>query len=184
LPASANQAVVGDHDQRVDRGLEAADAVVGVLRPLLALEAERLGDHADGERAAVAGDLGDHRRGAGAGAAAHAGGHEHHVGARDGVGDLLDRLLGRAAADVGVGAGAQALGERAAQADLVGREVRLERLAIGVGRDELDAVEVASDHRVDGVAAATTYADDQDLGVIDVVEFDEGHVISPVGKPI
>ena len=51
------------------------------LRALPAFEAERLGDDADGERAAVARDLRDDRRRAGAGAAAHAGGDEHHVGA-------------------------------------------------------------------------------------------------------
>jgi hypothetical protein len=82
--------------------------------------------------------------------------------------------------DLGVGAGAQALGQGAAEPDLVGREVGLERLAVGVGRHELDAVEVTADHGVDGVAATTAHADDQDLGVVDVVEVDEGHVISPV----
>ena len=98
---------------------------------------------------------------------------------------LLHALLGRAAPDLGVGAGAEALGQRVAELDLVRRQVGFERLHVGVGDDELDAVEVAADHRVDGVAAATADADDEDLCVIDVVEFDECHGFClPPGKPI
>ena len=82
LPDEREQPLVRDGDQRVDRGGEALDALDRLARALLAFEAERLGDDADGERAAVARDLRDDRRRAGAGAAAHAGGDEHHVGAR------------------------------------------------------------------------------------------------------
>jgi hypothetical protein len=94
-------------------------------------------------------------------------------------GDLLQALLGGAAADVGVRAGAEALGQRVAELDLVGSHVGVERLHVGVAHDELDAVEVAADHGVDGVATAPTDADDEDLRVTDVVEFDECHGCPP-----
>ena len=93
---------------------------------------------------------------------------------------LLHALLGRAAPDLGVRARAEALGQRVAELDLVGRHVGLERLHVGVGDHELDAVEVAADHGVDRVAAAATDTDDEDLCVTDVVEFDECHgLVSP-----
>src|SRR5215212_9684374 len=44
------QAVVGDDDEGVDFLLEALDALVGLGRAALALEGERPGDHADGQR--------------------------------------------------------------------------------------------------------------------------------------
>ena len=61
--------------------------------------------------------LGDDRRGAGAGAAAHAGGDEHHVRAGEMVADLVDRLFGGGAADFGLRAGAEALGDLQAHLD-------------------------------------------------------------------
>ncbi len=68
--------------------------------------------------------------------------------------------------------------------DLVRRHVGFERLQVGVRDDELDAVEVAADHGVDGVAAAATDADDEDFCVTDVVEFDECHGLScPLVSP-
>ena len=62
-----------------------------------ALEVERPGDDADGQRAdLVLGDLGDHGRRAGAGAAALARGDEDHVGALERLLDVVARLGGRA----------------------------------------------------------------------------------------
>ena len=80
-PTSASRRSFGIAISVSTAALQARDALVGLPAALLALEAERLGDDADGERAAVARDLRDDRRRAGAGAAAHAGGDEHHVGA-------------------------------------------------------------------------------------------------------
>ena len=47
---------------------------------------------------------------------------------------------------------------------LTGRLGELERLHVGVGGDELDALHAGLDHAVDGVAAAAAYADDLDAG--------------------
>ena len=91
-------------------------------------------------------------RGAGAGAAAHAGGDEHHVRAGQMIGDLVDRLLSRGAADFRLRAGAEALGHRHAHLDE----------ALGLGHVSACASVLATtnskpepglDHVVDGVAA-------------------------------
>ena len=90
------QPLVRDHDQRVDHLAQAVDALLRLARALRALEVERPGDDADGQRAdLVLGDLGDHRRGARAGAAALAGGDEDHVGALERLLDVVARLRPR-----------------------------------------------------------------------------------------
>ena len=61
LVGDGEQAVVRDDDERVDLLLQPLHAGVGLHRTTAALEAERAGDHADGERAHGARDLGDDR---------------------------------------------------------------------------------------------------------------------------
>ena len=66
----------------------------------------------------LAGERGDDRRGAGAGAAAEAGGDEDHVGAFERLDDLVGVFERGLAADFGIGAGAEAVGELGAELDL------------------------------------------------------------------
>ena len=94
------------------------DACVGLRAPLRPLELERQRDDADGERAELARDARDDRCGAGACSAALARGDEHHVAAAKRGLDLVVRLLCGAAADLRIGAGAEALRELAADVDL------------------------------------------------------------------
>ena len=131
-------------------------------RAARAFERERLGDHADGQDALVARGLGDDRRGAGAGAAAHAGGDEAHVRAFERCDDLVERLFGGGAADLRPRAGAEALRDLEAELDpaVGGRSV--ERLRVGVGDDEVDALDVGAHHVGDGVAAGAADADHAD----------------------
>ena len=63
-------------------------------------------------------DLRDDGRATGAGAAALARGDEHHVGALQHLFDLVAVLLGGLATDLGIGAGAEATGELAADVEL------------------------------------------------------------------
>ena len=119
-----------------------------------ALEPERRRDDADRQRAELARDPRDDRCGAGARAATLAGGDEHHVRAAERVLDLVVALLRSAAADVRLGARAEALGELAADVDLDRRIRELELLHVGVDRDELDLRDPRVDHPVDGVEAA------------------------------
>ena len=93
----AEQVLVRNDDQRVDVLLQLVDAGIGRAAAARAFERERLGDHADGQDALVAGGLGDDRRGAGAGAAAHAGGDEAHVRAFERAFDDLSIVSSAAA---------------------------------------------------------------------------------------
>jgi hypothetical protein len=148
---------------------------VGVLHAALALEEERPRHDAHRERAHVTRDLRDDRRRAGARAAAHAGGDEDHVRALERVLDALHLLERALLAHVGVRAGAEATREARPELHLRRREVRLERLRVGVGRDELHALEAALDHRVERVAATTADAHHLDARlhlVAHVREFD------------
>ena len=156
------QAVVLDHDQRVDAVAEVLDPELGLLRALAALEDERLRDDADRERAELAGELGDDRRAAGAGAAALAGGDEDHVGALQRLLQLVAALLRGGLADGRVGAGAEAARRLRADVDLHVGVAHHQRLRVGVDGDELDAGEAGVDHPVDGVRAAAADADDLD----------------------
>ena len=122
---------------------------------------------------------GDDRRGAGAGAAAHAGGDEHHVRAREMIADFVDHLLGGGAADIGLRAGAEALGDLHAHLDDALGLRHGERLRVGVGDDEVDALEAGRDHVVDGIAAGAADAEHGDprLELTDVGDFQiDGHV--------
>ena len=156
------QPVVGDDDEGVDLVAQLVDAGLGRVGAAAALEAERAGDDADGQRAERAGDAGDDGRAAGAGAAALAGRDEDHVGPLEDLLDLLGVVLGGLAADLGVGAGAEAAGELAADVELDVGVAHQQRLRVGVDRDELDALEADLDHPVDGVHAAAADADDLD----------------------
>src|SRR5258705_887754 len=55
--------------------------------------------------------------------------------------DLVGVLERRLAADVGIGAGAEPLGQLAADLQLDARRVGVQRLPVGVGDDELDALD-------------------------------------------
>ena len=138
---------------------------LGDLHAPAALEMERLGDHADGENAHFARGAGDDRRGARAGAAAHAGGDEHHMRAGEVIADLLERLLRGRPADLGLGAGAEALGHLKAHLDDALGPRRRQRLRVGVGDDEIDARQAGHDHVVDRVAAGAADAAHHDAGL-------------------
>ena len=134
----------------------------GLGAAAVALEAERLGDDADGQRADLAGEAGDDRGGAGAGAAAGAGGDEDHVGALEQALDLVLLLEGGAVADLGVGAGAEPARLLVADVDGDVGDAELQRLKIGVDRHELDPGDAGVDHPVDRVDAGAADADDFD----------------------
>src|SRR6185436_16072767 len=100
------------------------------------------------------------------------GGHEDHVGARQHLTDALE-VFGRGfASDLRVAAGTETLREGRAELKLDGREVRLERLCVGVGGHEVDALEPGRDHRIDRVAASAADANDFDsCAQLDAIEF-------------
>ena len=167
IPARAcAQALVRNRDHRVDRVAQLGEAAVGLSGAALAFELERLGDDGDRERAELRGEAGDDRRRAGAGAAAEAGGDEHHVGARQRLDQHVGVLERRLAPDVRIGAGAEALGQLAADLDLDGRGIGLERLRVGVRDHELDAGDPSLHHPRHGVAPAAAHPDHLDSRAI------------------
>ncbi len=160
--AELEQAVVRDHDERVALVAQLLDAGLGLDRAPLALEGERPRDHADGQGAELARDRGDDGRPAGTRAAALAGRHEDHVGALEHLFDLLAVVLGGLPADIGLGAGAEAPGQLAADVELDVGVAHQQGLGVGVDRDELDALEADLDHPVDRVHPAAADAHDLD----------------------
>src|SRR5262249_26092358 len=140
---------------------------------------ERLGHDRHREDAELLGDLRHDRRGPGAGAAAHAAGDEEHVAAFDELDDAVAVLHRRLPAHLGVGAGAQALGDVAADLQR-GLHFRvLQGLAVGVDAHELHAVDPGGHHVRHGVAAAAAHADHLDDGALAVGVHQFKHVYAP-----
>jgi hypothetical protein len=161
------QPLVRDDDLGVDHLTQAADALVGLARAVGALEGERAGDDADGERVdLVLCDLGDDRRCTGAGATALAGGDEDHVGALQRLLQIVAALVRGRVADLRVRAGAKAARQLGADLQLHVGVRHLQRLSVGVHRNELDTLQARVDHAVHGVRAAAADADDLDDGQV------------------
>ena len=118
------------------------DALERDLHAPSALERERLGDHGHGQDAHFLGQLRDHRRRAGAGTATHAAGDEDHVGTVQQFADALAILERGLATDLGIGPGAESLGDVRAELQGVLGPAVLERLRIGVGTDEIHALDL------------------------------------------
>ena len=106
--------------------------------------------------------------GPGTGAPAHAGSDEHHIGALQGLTNGLAMLKGRRMTGLWLGASAQT---GATQLNLGACGAAGKRLRIGVGDDELNAIDTVTNHVLDRVAtraAHTHYLDDRASGrVID-----------------
>ena len=123
-------------------------------------------------------------RGAGAGAAAGAGGDEDHVGALEQALDLVLLLEGRAVADLGVGAGAEAARLLVADVDGDVGDAELQRLKVGVDRHELDPGDPRVDHAVDRVDAGAADADDPDHRLVRLAAARRlvGRLLAPVAR--
>ena len=109
----------------------------------------------------------------------HAGGDEEHVRAFDRGADVGLGHLGGDAALLGLAAGTQA---GLAKLDRAVRGGLVERLRVGVGADELDALHLAADHVIDRVAATTANTDHLDLGApVELLDFNhlDAHVNTP-----
>src|SRR5690606_9928083 len=121
---------------------------------------------ADGQDAQFLGNLGHDRASARAGSAAHAGGEKHHVCTLQRLPDVFACRLGRRTALLGLGARAQT---GTPQTDLNGRAGVDQGLRISIGADEIHALDVATNHVRDSIAARTTNSDYLDDGTVLVV---------------
>ncbi|MPN35330.1 hypothetical protein SDC9_182827 [bioreactor metagenome] len=123
------------------------------------LEIERLGDHGNAENAHLLGNLCHHRRSASAGTATHAAGDETHMGTFECSGNRLARLLRRGTTRFRLGPSAQT---RDAKLDLGRSQTTGQRLGIGIGRYELNALHAFANHMVDRITAGTADTDHLD----------------------
>src|SRR6185437_11874347 len=89
-----------------------------------------------------------------------------HVGALERLDDLLRILKSGLAADLGIGACAQSLGQLAAKLKFHGRLRQLESLQVRIGSDEFNAFDFGADHAIDCIRSSAPYADDLDLRAI------------------
>ncbi len=136
------------------------DAVLRDLHAPLELERKRLGHHGHGQDAELLGELRDNRRGPCAGSTAHAGGDEHHVRTLEEIDDSVAILECRLSADIGIGAGTEALGHIAPELQRGAHGGLVERLRVGIRTHEFDAFDIRAQHVLDGVAATATNTDD------------------------
>ena len=152
------------------------DAGFGKTHAALALEVEWLGDYTDGENAKLTCGLGDNRRCPGTGTAAHTGSNEHHVCAGQMIADHFDCFFRCGAPHFGLRAGAKTLGHLGTHLDDALGHRHGERLCVGIGDDEVDALQPRRDHVVDGIAAgaADSKHDNARLHLADIVHV--GHV--------
>ena len=157
------QTVIGDDDEGVDLLRQTVDALVGLGRTSMTLEAERAGDHTDGESSQRTGDLGDDRGSSSTRATAFTCRHEDHVGALETLLDLLGVVLGCLSALVRIGSGTQTPSEFSPDVKFDVSIAAVEKsLRIRVDGDELDALETSFNHAIDGIAAAAAHANDSD----------------------
>ena len=157
---------VGDHDGGIDRFHEFGDAALRLLHAAFAFKGKRLGHDGDGERAHFAGEGGNDRRRARAGAATESGGDENHVGTFEDFNDLVRVFERGFAADLGIGARAQSVGQLHSELNLGGGARHPQRLQVGVGDDEFDVFHARVNHAIDGVVAAAADTDDLDASVV------------------
>ena len=163
LGGHIKKVLVGNDQQGIHILLQFQQALFGQAHAPIPFEMERLGNHADGEDAVIAGGAGDHRRSPGAGAAAEPGGHEQHVGMVDMTEDLFQGFFRRGAADIRVRSGAKAPGHVDPHLDAALGGRFGQRLGVGVGDQELDPLEPTLDHIIHRVAAGAADANDRDM---------------------
>ena len=153
------QALVGDDDQAVNVHQQIGNALLGQTHLALALKGERLGNDANGQNAQIMCHLGHNGCCTGAGAAAHTGGDKDHLGALEGIGDLVLAFLSGALADLRVCTRTATLGQLGTQLHLDRGMVLGQCLLVGIHGDELHALQAVAHHAVHGVAAAAAYTD-------------------------
>ncbi len=122
----------------------------------MAFELERLGHHGDRQDAHLASNLCDDRRRAGTGSTTHAGGDEEHVRTLDHLLDAISILHCGLAADLGIRACAESLGYIAADLQRGLHPRAVQRLGIGVGADEIHALDSTRDHVLDSISSAAS----------------------------
>ncbi|VTR66382.1 hypothetical protein DESC_480092 [Desulfosarcina cetonica] len=163
LRGQSAQPVIGDGNHRVGGLAQLKNALFRLLCPFASLEGEGPGHHGHGENSHLLADLSDHRRGTGSRATTETGGDKDHVRIGQGLLDHIGIFHGRFPPHLGIGAGPEAFGDLGAQLNAQLGLGNVQSLGVGIGADELDALEVAVDHVVDRIPAGTTDPNDFDF---------------------
>ena len=160
----AEQVLVGDDDQRIDHLLQCFHTVFGLTHALDAFKLEGLGHDAHGQNAQFPCSLRNDRCGTCSGATAHTGGDETHVAASQMINDLFDAFFGSSGTHCRPRARAQTFGNLHTHLDLRLGQRLLQRLCIGIGGDEIHAIERLFDHVVNRVSTGTAHTEHGDPG--------------------
>ena len=162
LIGHTEQVLIGDNDQSVNVLLQLLDPLIGGTSPTDTFEPERLGHHADGQDVSFPRHARNDGRRASPGATAHAGGDEHHMGAIQMPVQLIRGFFRGGAPDFRLRARPQPLRNMRTQLNPPIRSAVHQLLRIGVGDNEIHALQIERDHVVDGIRAAATHPDHRD----------------------
>ena len=155
------QSIVGDDDEGVDLLLEFLNALLGLNRSATTFEGERAGDDTDGERTLALCDLGDHRR-APVPVPPPLPAVMNTMSAPASDSRISSTCSSAAWRPTSGSEPAPSPREVAADVELFVGVAHEQRLCIGVGGDEFNALQPGIDHAVDGVDTAAADADDLD----------------------
>src|SRR5208337_3521027 len=106
------------------------------------------------------------RRRAGAGASAESGRNEDHIRAFQDFNDFVRIFQRGFAADLGIGAGAQSVGQLHSELNLGGGTRHPQRLQVSVGHNEFDVFHTRINHAIDRIVAAPADTDNLDASVV------------------
>src|SRR5205807_7935451 len=138
--------------------MQLIETLLGLLHSAPAFELKWFRNYRDRKSPQFSGQRCDDWSAARARASAQTRSNENHVRTFEDFNDLVSIFECRLPAHFGIGAGAEAFGQSAAELNLNRRTRTLQRLQIGIGNDELDAFDAGVDHAIHRVGAAAANA--------------------------
>jgi hypothetical protein len=138
---------------------EVTNPFIRMNHPAMTLVRKRLRHDSDRQDAEFARDARHDRGGTRPGPAAHPCGHKYHVRAFKALSDMIFAFQRRVFPDFRFRPGAEPPGPFRTQLNLIRRSRSIQRLQIGIRRDEIDPRQSGRDHGVNGVAPSATNTD-------------------------
>ncbi len=138
---------------------------LGSFHAFNAFKREWFGDYRYSQNAHFFGDLSYHWSCSSTGTTTHAGSNEHHIGTINHVHDALTIFQCSLTADIRVGTRAQTFRDISTQLQLGSCRAFTQCLGIGIGTDEVYALNLVNHHVFQGVTATTADTDYFDDGV-------------------
>ena len=157
----AEPVVLKAHDE-VGLLFELREGFGGLRETPFPLEGKGQGGKGDDDCAGAARHVRDERGRAAAGAAAESRAEENEVRSFDGGFDFIARLLGSLVADLGIASRAESARGDFAEMDFLWGDAAIERLHVGVQRDECRAFDAVEHEAVERAAARAAEPEDAD----------------------